>query len=110
MREMVAGVYYGEYEEYHIQDPKKYLEHLSASRNKPNYMIDLKPTLDKCMETLRKKESRILKEYFYKDKTLTQIGKEMNRSIEIPRMLLARALRNMRHPSRINILEGFLDI
>ena len=42
-------------------------------------------------------------------RTLEEVGKEFNVTRERIRQIEAKALRKMRHPTRIHQLEGFLD-
>ena len=74
----------------------------------------LREQLNKVMDTLTDRESRVLKMRFgYDDgkpKTLEEVGKEFDVTRERIRQIESKALRKLRHPSRSKKLKDFLDI
>ena len=73
----------------------------------------LKEQLDEVLKTLTPREAKVLSLRFgLKDgnpKTLEEVGKEFNVTRERIRQIEAKALRNLRHPSRSKKLKDFLD-
>ncbi|MDB6057971.1 MAG: rpoD [Verrucomicrobiales bacterium] len=73
----------------------------------------LKDTLADVLATLTERERKIVEMRFglvdgY-ERTLEEIGKQYNVTRERIRQIEAKALRKMRHPTRLRHLQGFLD-
>jgi RNA polymerase primary sigma factor len=73
----------------------------------------LKDTLSDVLATLTERERKIVEMRFglvdgY-ERTLEEIGKQYNVTRERIRQIEAKALRKMRHPTRLRHLQGFLD-
>jgi RNA polymerase primary sigma factor len=73
----------------------------------------LKDTLHDVLATLTERERKIVEMRFglidgY-ERTLEEIGKQYNVTRERIRQIEAKALRKMRHPTRLRHLQGFLD-
>jgi RNA polymerase primary sigma factor len=73
----------------------------------------LKDRLREVLQTLTEREQEVLKLRFglidgY-SRTLEEVGKKFRVTRERIRQIEAKALRKMRHPTRIRKLEGFLD-
>jgi RNA polymerase primary sigma factor len=73
----------------------------------------LKDTLHDVLQTLTERERKIVEMRFglidgY-ERTLEEIGKQYNVTRERIRQIEAKALRKMRHPTRLRHLQGFLD-
>jgi RNA polymerase sigma factor (sigma-70 family) len=66
---------------------------------------EMETTVDEVLHTLSDRERSVLKERFWDGKTLKQIGKEQNVSGNAIRVMEARALRKLRHPTRLRKLE-----
>ncbi|MBI5397461.1 MAG: RNA polymerase sigma factor RpoD [Verrucomicrobia bacterium] len=74
----------------------------------------LKEKLNDVLESLTGRERRVLEMRFgladgY-SRTLEEVGKQFRVTRERIRQIEAKALRKMRHPTRIRQLEGFLDM
>ncbi|MEM6911901.1 MAG: RNA polymerase sigma factor RpoD [Verrucomicrobiota bacterium] len=74
----------------------------------------LKDKIREVLDTLSDRERDVLEERFgLKDgyaRTLEEVGKRFQVTRERIRQIEAKALRKMRHPTRIRLLEGFLDL
>ena len=101
----------GDSEDSHIQD---FIEDKAAEN--PSDMTAyslLKERLQDVLGTLTDREQEVLTLRFgladgY-SRTLEEVGKKFNVTRERIRQIEAKALRKMRHPTRIRRLEGFLD-
>ena len=73
----------------------------------------LKEQLVEVLKTLTPREEKVLKLRFGLDdgrqRTLEEVGKEFNVTRERIRQIEAKALRNLRHPSRSKKLKDYLD-
>lgn len=71
----------------------------------------LKDQITRLLETLSDREQRVLTMRFgLKDgrsRTLEEVGKEFNVTRERIRQIEAKALRKLRHPSRVKLLKGY---
>ncbi|HWI56499.1 MAG TPA: RNA polymerase sigma factor RpoD, partial [Bacillota bacterium] len=74
----------------------------------------LKEKLEQVLTTLSERERKILEMRFGltdgQDRTLEDIGKMYNVTRERIRQIEAKALRKLRHPTRVRQLQGFLDV
>ena len=73
----------------------------------------LKGELNEVLKTLSDREARVLRLRFGLDdgrtRTLEEVGKEFNVTRERIRQIEAKALRKLRHPSRIKLLKDYMD-
>jgi len=73
----------------------------------------LKQATDKILESLTKREAKVLQMRFgigmNTDHTLEEVGKQFDVTRERIRQIEAKALRKLRHPSRSDHLKSFLD-
>ena len=73
----------------------------------------LKSELNEVLKTLSDREARVLRLRFGLDdgrtRTLEEVGKEFNVTRERIRQIEAKALRKLRHPSRIKLLKDYMD-
>src|SRR6185436_13709933 len=74
----------------------------------------LKEKLKDVLDTLTERERKVLELRFglgdgY-SRTLEEVGKQFKVTRERIRQIEAKALRKMRHPTRIHELEGFLEL
>ena len=73
----------------------------------------LKDELNEVLKTLSDREARVLRLRFGLDdgrtRTLEEVGREFNVTRERIRQIEAKALRKLRHPSRIKLLKDFMD-
>lgn len=101
----------GEEEDSHLGD---FIEDEGASEpSEAAASILLKEQLEKVLQTLTPRESRVLElRYGIKDgrtRTLEEVGKEFNVTRERIRQIEAKALRKLRHPSRSKMLRDFMN-
>ena len=68
-----------------------------------------KKLMDKALETLTAREAKILRMRFEDDLTLEAIGKQLGVTGQRVREIEARALRKMRHPTRVGMFVDVLD-
>ena len=90
-----------------IQDPSAENPSEETARNM------LKERLGQVLATLTERERQVLDyrfglSYGYTS-TLEEVGKHFNVTRERIRQIEAKALRKLRHPTRIKKLEGFLE-
>ena len=74
----------------------------------------LKDKLKDVLDTLSERERAVLEQRFglcdgY-SRTLEEVGKQFEVTRERIRQIEAKALRKMRHPTRIRKLEGFIEM
>lgn len=91
---------------------------LSAARNVPDdhdfleelNLIGLRERLDRILSTLTEREADVLKIRYYEGfnyrETGVIFGLSKNRIMQVE----AKALRKLRHPTRLRKLDGFLEI
>jgi len=74
----------------------------------------LKEKIHDVLDSLTEREQEVLEQRFgLRDgysRTLEEVGKQFNVTRERIRQIEAKALRKMRHPTRIRKLEGFIEI
>lgn len=83
---------------------------LIAEQTKRRDLSFLKIALSEALGLLNDNERKVLEMRFFGEMSLEAIGKELNLTRERVRQIEAKALRNLRTPSRNAILKGFLDI
>jgi RNA polymerase primary sigma factor len=85
----------------------------SESPSESTSFILLKDKLGNVLESLTKRERDVLELRFGladgSARTLEEVGREFNVTRERIRQIEAKALRKMRHPTRIRQLQGFLE-
>ena len=73
----------------------------------------LKEQLIDVLETLSKREEKVLRLRFGledgRSRTLEEVGREFDVTRERIRQIEAKALRKLRHPSRSKLLKDFLE-
>src|SRR5256714_7472896 len=77
-------------------------------------IVLLKEKIKDVLETLTERERQVLEQRFglgdgY-SRTLEEVGRQFQVTRERIRQIEAKALRKMRHPTRIRQLHGFLEI
>jgi len=74
----------------------------------------LKDKIKDVLDTLTEREREVLEQPFgLKDgysRTLEEVGRQFQVTRERIRQIEAKALRKMRHPTRIRKLEGFIEL
>ena len=74
----------------------------------------LKHTLEDILSSLNEQERRVLRLRFGVDDgcvhTLEEIGKKFQLTRERIRQIEAKALRKLRHPVRLRVLQGFIQL
>lgn len=71
---------------------------------------DLSNAMGECLDTLTEREKRVIEARFYENRTLDNVANELRFKKgggERVRQIESRALRKLRHPSRIRKLEVF---
>lgn len=68
---------------------------------------DLKDVINQIMETITLREQKIVELYFFQEKNITQIAKELNLSKQVVSNVLSKTLRRLRHPNRLNMIRDF---
>ncbi len=69
----------------------------------------LAESLEKSLSSLTKQESEVLKMRFFDEETLSTIGKRFGVSVTRVRQIEGKALRKLRHPTRIERLTPFFN-
>ena len=64
-----------------------------------------KQLINEALDTLTEREAHILRARFYDERTLQNIADELRLSPERIRQIEAKALRKMRHPKRVEIMD-----
>lgn len=101
----------GEEDDSHLSDfiPN---DEVSAPADVASHML-LKEHLIDVLETLSKREEKVLRLRFGledgRSRTLEEVGKEFDVTRERIRQIEAKALRKLRHPSRSKMLKDFLE-
>lgn len=74
--------------------------------------IDLKQCIESSLETLSVREENIIRRVFGigtdTPRSMSEVGRELGRSVECIRQVYHRALRKLRHPARSKYLKDFL--
>lgn len=65
--------------------------------------------MERAISTLDERKQRILRARFFENKTLEKIGEEFGITKEYARAIEARALRELRHPTKSGVMRQFLD-
>ena len=73
-------------------------------------LIDLERVVPVVLDGLRPKEQKVLWYRFWGDYTLEETGKALDVTRERIRQIEAKALRKLKHPSRNELLQPFMDI
>ena len=76
--------------------------------------ISLKEEIDKVLSTLTPREEKVIKMRLgigeKTDYTLEEVGEVFGLTRERIRQIEAKALRKLRHPTRISKIKGFLEM
>jgi len=67
---------------------------------------EMRQTIDEVLGTLKERERSILKALFWEEKRVEEIADEQGVCRQMIRIVAERALRNLRHPTRIDKLNG----
>lgn len=90
------------------------LEELSVSQEDVAVSKQLVSIMDKLLKTLSPREERVLRMRFgiaeESDCTLEEVGQDFSLSKDRIRQIEAKALRKLRHPSRVKRLKDFVEI
>ena len=73
------------------------------------HMRELPERIEQAIDTLDERKQYIIRSRFYEDKTLDELGKELGVSKDRVRQIEARALRELRHPSKSKVLLDYAD-
>lgn len=78
----------------------------------PSECIDrdnLRNTLETVLATLEEREANVIRQVYYDGRSLAEIGGKYKVTRERVRQIHAKAIRKLRHPTRIRRLESALD-
>ena len=67
--------------------------------------FEIKNAITQVLSTLTPREERVIRERFFNNKTLEEIGQTFSVTRDRIRQIEAKALRKMKHPSRSEILK-----
>ena len=88
------------------KEPFEVFETLEDTYEMPEVLdFEIKNAITQVLSTLTPREERVIRERFFNNKTLEEVGQIFSVTRESIRKNEARALRKMKHPSRANILK-----
>lgn len=97
-------------QDYYRPDEHEHEEDLEFGDQFENYTEkNLKEVMNKVLITLTPRRERIIRLRFFSDLTLEEIAAQYGVNRERIRQIEARALRDLKHPSRARKLRSFLD-
>ena len=88
------------------KEPFESFETLEDTYEMPEVLdFEIKNAITQVLSTLTPREERVIRERFFNNKTLIEVGQSLNVGSERIRQIEAKALRKMKHPSRSEILK-----
>jgi RNA polymerase sigma factor (sigma-70 family) len=81
---------------------------LAAPEQRPDNGLEV--AMDECLASLTEREKRVIEARFYEERTLNDVADELGfrkNDGESVRQIEVKALRKLRHPKRIRMLERF---
>jgi len=88
------------------KEPFESFETIEDTYEMPEVLdFEIKNAITQVLSTLTPREERVIRERFFNNKTLEEVGQIFSVTRESIRKNEARALRKMKHPSRANILK-----
>jgi len=88
------------------KEPFESFETIEDTYEMPEVLdFEIKNAINQVLSTLTPREERVIRERFFNNKTLEEVGQIFSVTRESIRKNEARALRKMKHPSRANILK-----
>ena len=88
------------------KEPFEVFETLEDTYEMPEVLdFEIKNAINQVLSTLTPREERVIRERFFNNKTLEEVGQIFSVTRESIRKNEARALRKMKHPSRSEILK-----
>ena len=88
------------------KEPFESFETLQDTYEMPEVLdFEVKNAITQVLSTLTPREERVIRERFFNNKTLIEVGQSFNVGSERIRQIEAKALRKMKHPSRSEVLK-----
>ena len=88
------------------KEPFESFETLEDTYEMPEVLdFEVKDAITQVLSTLTPREERVIRERFFNNKTLEEIGQTFSVTRDRIRQIEAKALRKMKHPSRSEILK-----
>ena len=88
------------------KEPFESFETLEDTYEMPEVLdFEIKNAITQVLSTLTPREERVIRERFFNNKTLEEVGQTFSVTRDRIRQIEAKALRKMKHPSRSEILK-----
>ena len=88
------------------KEPFESFETLEDTYEMPEVLdFEIKNAITQVLSTLTPREERVIRERFFNNKTLEEVGQTFSVTRNRIRQIEAKALRKMKHPSRSEILK-----
>ena len=88
------------------KEPFESFETLEDTYEMPEVLdFEIKNAITQVLSTLTPREERVIRERFFNNKTLEEVGQILSVTRNRIRQIEAKALRKMKHPSRSEILK-----
>ena len=88
------------------KEPFESFETLEDTYEMPEVLdFEIKNAITQVLSTLTPREERVIRERFFNNKTLEEVGQILSVTRYRIRQIAAKALRKMKHPSRSEILK-----
>ena len=106
-RYMVRRKFFAKYKSEDVES----LDDVDLTVNSDDHIeqLELSNTIRNVLLTLTPKEERVIRERFFNNKTLEEVGQIFSVTRNRITQIEAKALRKMKHPSRARKLRSFLD-
>ena len=101
-RHMTRRKFFAKYK----KEPFESFETLEDTYEMPEVLdFEIKNAITQVLSTLTPREERVIRERFFNNKTLEEVGQTFSVTRDRIRQIEAKALRKMKHPSRSEILK-----
>ena len=88
------------------KEPFESFETIEDTYEMPEVLdFEIKNAITQVLSTLTPREERVIRERFFNNKTLEEVGQTFSVTRDRIRQIEAKALRKMKHPSRSEILK-----
>ena len=105
-RHMTRRKFFAKYK----KEPFESFETLEDTYEMPEVLdFEIKNAITQVLSTLTPREERVIRERFFNNKTLEEVGQILSVTRNRIRQIEAKALRKLKHPSRSRKLRSFLD-
>ena len=106
----VAAIWRSRNDELEQQVFENLPEWMDPDEDRTQDQIDICRLITEALETISKKEAKVLQLRYFQDLTLDEIGRIFELTRERIRQIEAKALRKMKHPSRFDHLRQYHDL